>query len=139
MSTDLLSVEQVAERLGLHARTVRNYVRDGRLKATRIGKQYRIASADLEAFAGIELAPVPRTRHVDVSSIVQIDAVGPDEAIRISNGLVGAANGRSPEDGPLRVETVYEQERGRLKIIVTGALAPVVLLMQLIDMYQQPA
>lgn len=137
MSDELLSVEQVAERLGLHARTVRNYVRDGRLKATRIGKQYRIASADLAAFAGIGMDPVRRTRHVDVSSIVQIDAVGPDEAIRISNGLVGAANGRGREDGPLRVETVYEQERGRLKIIVTGALAAVVSLMQLIDVYQQ--
>ena len=45
----LLSVEQVAEILKLHVRTVRNYVRSGSLKATRIGKQYRIALGDLEA------------------------------------------------------------------------------------------
>jgi excisionase family DNA binding protein len=30
----------------LHVRTVRKYVRDGRLKAVRIGKQYRIARDD---------------------------------------------------------------------------------------------
>ena len=46
------SVEQVAAQLGLHVRTVRNYVRDGRLKAVRIGKQYRIARADLDALTG---------------------------------------------------------------------------------------
>ena len=42
MSEELYSVEQVAERLGLHVKTVRSYVREGRLKAVRIGKQYRI-------------------------------------------------------------------------------------------------
>ncbi len=47
MPDELLSVEQVAELLGLHVRTVRNYVRDGRLKAVRIGKQYRITRTDL--------------------------------------------------------------------------------------------
>ncbi|WP_141724717.1 helix-turn-helix domain-containing protein, partial [Streptomyces niveus] len=46
---ELYSVGEVAERLGLHVRTVRNYVRDGRLKAVRIGKQYRISRADFEA------------------------------------------------------------------------------------------
>jgi excisionase family DNA binding protein len=48
----LYSVEQVADRLGLHVRTVRNYVREGRLKAVRIGKQYRIAADDLAAMTG---------------------------------------------------------------------------------------
>jgi excisionase family DNA binding protein len=52
LTASLLSVEQVAEILKLHVRTVRNYVRDGRLRATRIGKQYRIALSDLEAFTG---------------------------------------------------------------------------------------
>ncbi len=52
MSEELYSVEQVAERLGLHVRTVRSYVREGRLKAVRIGKQYRIGQADLEALTG---------------------------------------------------------------------------------------
>ena len=43
VSQEMYSVEQVADLLGLHVRTVRGYVRDGRLKAVRIGKQYRIA------------------------------------------------------------------------------------------------
>ena len=47
MSEQLFTVEQVAQSLSLHVRTIRNYVRAGRLKATRIGKQYRIARSDL--------------------------------------------------------------------------------------------
>ena len=52
MAQDLYSIWEVADLLGLHVRTVRNYVRDGRLKAVRIGKQYRIAREDLEVLTG---------------------------------------------------------------------------------------
>ena len=52
MSPHLYTVDQVAERLNLHAKTVRRYIRDGRLKAKRIGKEYRVARSDLDEFAG---------------------------------------------------------------------------------------
>ena len=114
-------MEQVADLLGLHVRTVRGYVRDGRLKAVRIGKQYRIAQADLDAFTGAE-SPVRRTRHVEVSSIVEIDAISREDAGRIAMGAVGAANTRGYQERPLRIETAYDEVRGRLKLIVLGDL-----------------
>jgi excisionase family DNA binding protein len=105
-----LSVEDVAERLGLHVKTVRNYVREGRLKAVRIGKQYRISRQDLEALTGRpEPAPelVRRERHVEVSSIVEIDAISPETAHRLTTLLMGAASG-------IRIETIYDEQRGRI-------------------------
>ena len=39
MTSNLYSAEQVAGMLNLHVKTVRRYVRDGRLKAKRIGKE----------------------------------------------------------------------------------------------------
>jgi excisionase family DNA binding protein len=128
VSQRLYSVEQVADRLGLHVRTVRNYVRDGRLRAVRIGKQYRIAHEDLEALTGRALAPTPgesvrRHRHVEVSSIVQIDAISPAAVDRVTNTLMAAAAGEREGDQPLRLEFVYDEERARLKIIVLGGLA----------------
>lgn len=120
----LYSTEEVAERLGLHVRTVRGYVRDGRLRAVRIGKQYRITREDLEAFVG---APVPdppvvrRHRHVEVSSVVEIDAVSPEMAHRVSTLLTAVRS--HPTDQSLRVRTIYDEERARMKIIVLGGLA----------------
>ena len=52
MNEQLYSAEEAAQILGLQVRTVRNYVREGRLPGVRIGKQYRIARSALEAFAG---------------------------------------------------------------------------------------
>jgi excisionase family DNA binding protein len=123
----LYSVEQVAALLNLHVRTVRNYVREGRLKAVRIGKQYRIAREDLEAMTGrsasaLEPEPVRRNRHVEVSSIVEIDAVSPDTANRVMNSLGGSYNSRQSGDEPLRIEMIYDAERARMKVILVGGM-----------------
>ena len=127
MQPTLYSPEQVAGLLGLHVRTVRNYVRAGRLKAVRIGKQYRIAEEDLAAMTGRPKAafrtePPGRHRHIEVSSIVEIDAISPAEANRVTTLLGGICSGRRPPDEPLRVETIYNEERARLKIILVGEL-----------------
>jgi excisionase family DNA binding protein len=124
MTKQLYSAEEVAEQLGLHVRTVRGYVRDGRLRAVRIGKQYRITREDVEAFVGAPVVDAPevgRHRHVDVSSIVEIDAVSPETAHRVTT-LVTAARTHAA-DQPLRVETVYDEERARMKLVILGGLA----------------
>jgi excisionase family DNA binding protein len=118
MSKELYSVEQVAERLSLHVKTIRNYVREGRLKAVRIGKQYRIAREDLEAMTGRPEPPpepVSRSRHVEVSSIVEIDAISPETANRLTTGLMACASG-------VRIEAIYDAERAQMKVIVVGSM-----------------
>jgi excisionase family DNA binding protein len=134
----MYSVEEVAELLGLHVKTVRGYVRDGRLKAVRIGKQYRIAAADLEEFTGQAVPTLARektrrSRHVEVSSIVQIDAISPEAMSRLTTTVMAAIAGRSSGDAPLRIETVYDEERASLKIILLGDLDTVADLFKLID------
>ncbi|MEV6773016.1 helix-turn-helix domain-containing protein [Nocardia sp. NPDC051030] len=128
MNDRLYSVEEVAERLGLHVRTVRNYVRDGKLTAVRIGKQYRIAQADLEAFTGL---PVPaaarestvRQRHSEVSSIVEIDAIDRTMADRVITLATAGVQTHDPREQPMRIQTIYDAERARLKIIIVGGVA----------------
>jgi hypothetical protein len=110
-------------------------VRDARLKAVRIGKQYRIAREDLEAFTGRPVAApevVRRERHTEVSSVVQIDAVSPELASRVSNTLMATANSRDDADQPLRVDTIYDEERGRLKVIITGSIATTVAMLRFV-------
>jgi excisionase family DNA binding protein len=117
----LYSLEQVAERLGLQVRTVRSYVRSGRLKAIRIGKQYRVTRESLEDLTGPAPLAVPQHRHVEVSSVIQVDAVSQETADRVTNHLAVAA--KATQDGSaLRVEAIYDEERSQLKVIVIGSL-----------------
>lgn len=140
MSDHLYSAEEAAAILGLQVRTVRNYVRDGRLAGARIGKQYRIARGDLEAFAGGGAAggedpvpPQPTTRRVEVSSVVELDGVGAEDADRVMRTLQAVVVGRASDAQPLRVEPLYNAERLRLKIIVLGAAADTVEIIRLVD------
>ena len=88
----MYSLDQVAERLGLHVRTVRAYVRAGRLKAIRLGKQYRVAREELEAIAGASHTreAVARRRRAEVSSVIQMDAVTENTAHRVADHLRSA-------------------------------------------------
>ncbi|MFF5262205.1 helix-turn-helix domain-containing protein [Actinomadura viridis] len=120
MTEEMYSVEQVAERLGLHVRTVRGYIRTGRLKAVRIGKQYRIARADLDALIGRQRpAPAGRPARMEVSSIVQIDGVDRAAADRLGTLVLAAANSADPGRS-LRVQTVHDERLNRLKIVILG-------------------
>jgi excisionase family DNA binding protein len=140
MSDQLYSAEEAAAILGLQVRTVRNYVRDGRLAGARIGKQYRIARGDLEAFAGGGGAggadPVPAQptiRQVEVSSVIELDEVDAEGADRLIRTLEAVLAGRADDAEPLRVEPLYNRERLRLKIIVVGASADTVEIIRLVD------
>jgi hypothetical protein len=75
-------------------------------------------------------------RHVEASTIVQVDAISPEDANRIVNGVGGAIKGRDRRtDTPLRVDTIYDETRARLKVIISGSLASTSFLLQLIALH----
>jgi excisionase family DNA binding protein len=125
MTGDLLSVFDIAQRLNLHVKTVRNHVREGRLRAVRVGRQYRISRADLEAYAGGPLPPTDseiarRAAGVEVTSIVAADAVSPEIAETVNQVLTAFAATRHAAGERLSVDTVYDRDLGRLKVILLG-------------------
>ncbi|GAB3082975.1 helix-turn-helix domain-containing protein [Micromonospora schwarzwaldensis] len=131
MSNDMYSVEQVAARLGLHVRTVRGYIRTGRLPAVRIGKQYRITRADLDAFTGTPAPPAGPAAQV--SSIVALDGVDRAAADRLATLVLAGVNTHPDPDRPLRVQTVHDEERHRMTIVILGDLAATAELLRLLD------
>ncbi len=50
MSTQWLSVEDIAKELGLTEDTIRNYIRNKQLIAYRMGRDYRIKREDYDKF-----------------------------------------------------------------------------------------
>lgn len=135
MQKDLYSINEVAAMLGLHVKTVRNHVRDGKLKSTRVGKQYRITRADLDEFTGGALAKGGELQgpvETEVSSVVEIVGINLDKAQRLTNTIMAVIKGRK-EDQALRVETLYDEVRAKLKIIILGGLETTSLLLGMIE------
>jgi excisionase family DNA binding protein len=48
--TEWLTVEQIAQELGVHPETIREYIREGLLKAVQLKRSYRIRRSDYEDF-----------------------------------------------------------------------------------------
>ncbi|MDL4821991.1 helix-turn-helix domain-containing protein [Actinomadura opuntiae] len=144
MTEKMYSVEEVADLLGLHVRTVRGYIRAGRLRAVRIGKQYRISPDAVRELTG-SADPAPGggsdggaggpagAGRAEVSSIVQVDGVDRAAADRIATFVLAGVNTGRGAGAALRVQTVHDQERNRMKIVILGGVAATAEVLRLIE------
>lgn len=134
MSNMLMTVEQAAEELKLHPKTVLRYIREGRLPATRIGKAYRIDRSKLDAFAGMASGRTPPPRDVRATVIVEVPALAIDAAERMTNFLGAAALGGNAETRPLHLNTAFDPTSGNLKIVLIAAPSDAARLLELIEL-----
>lgn len=135
----LYSAEEAAEVLGLQVRTVRNYVREGRLPGVKVGKQYRITRADLDAFTGggvlqAELPAQGRPQpSVEASTVVTLEGVSSEMATRVGRTVEAFAAGSAAAMQSLHAEAVYDDQRRRLRVIIVGTATDTADLLRVID------
>lgn len=89
-SAELLSVAETAERLGRSTEQVRRYLREGRLGGRRVGGQWFIPAADVEAFA-------PR-RRAEASFLDRLRAAPDPLGSVIAIGRSGGGNVAAGKD-----------------------------------------
>jgi hypothetical protein len=70
-----------------------------------------------------------------VSAVVDVDGVDFDTANRATTALLSATNGRRDQSDPLRIDTMYDKERQRLKVILHGSAATTASLLKFIHAY----
>ncbi|MCG8553049.1 MAG: helix-turn-helix domain-containing protein [Desulfobacterales bacterium] len=127
----MYTVNEAAEVLKLHPKTVRRKIKDGSIEAVRVGGQYRISQQEMDSILGDaykEEQVRKQNRSAIVSSIVDIEGVGKNDGIRMSNTITAALNTAKMN---VNVNCVYYEALGRLKVVVTSGIesAPEVLLM----------
>lgn len=123
----LHTVEAAAIRLRLHKKTVLRYIREGRLRATRVGKAYRILGEDLDTFAGVEL--LGSAPEVRVTAIVDIPDVDPPMLQRLTSTLLGAAAGRPASADGVTLDIAHDPVRRTVKVVIIGPPAAVATLL----------
>ena len=133
MSEQLVTVEEAAHLLGLHEKTVLRYIRDGRLPAVRLGKGYRIARGQLEAFAGLATGAEPVEARA--TCVVDVPDMSLDRVGRLTRLLQAAAlsgDGTAPR---LHLETMFDPERASLKVVIIGSPADAGQLLDMLGVY----
>jgi len=130
---ELLSVDDVAARLQLRPRTVREYIRAGRLRATRIGKQYRIHIEDLKLIERGTTAPSPdpgdtAATRTTASVVVRVDAASAEQEQRVSSLL--NVSGAAPR---VALQIVSMPDYHALQVIASGPLDAVLTVLTTIN------
>jgi excisionase family DNA binding protein len=133
---DIFTVDQVAEQLALHSKTVRRFIQEGALKAHKVGKQWRIMGKDLRSFIGHEPpgeaaagqavtgssgAPDQPRQKMQVSTIIDLYVKAREEGDRLSVAIIGGLNSRSPADGNVRCDYIYYAQEGKARFVLYGA------------------
>ena len=131
---ELCTVHFAAERLKVHRKTVLRFIREGRLRANRIGKSYRILRADLDAFAGVPAVAVP-AEPATVTSIVDVPGVSSELAQKWARTVPAALHAKTAGETAIRADVIYDAERAHLKIVLVGAPPDTVKLLGMIRVW----
>ncbi len=152
MSEEVYTVEEFAERLKLHPKTVLRFIKEGRVRAVKVGKSYRILRTQMEAtmtgyspeeFSGAvdafrgalrnKTAPGRVRAEPRVTSIVDLDGVAPDTAERLARMLPAARAGQTAHAEAMSIDVIYDPPRRHLKVLIVGSLADTAAMLKMVE------
>ncbi len=144
MKKELFTVEETAEILNLHEKTVQRFLREGRLRGRKIGRAWMISAEDLKDYAHGELRgedqppPVRREkRDMTVSAVVEFYEREPGEASRYSNSLIAMLNVKDPSWGQSRFDFLYHDGEGKARFILYGTPRFIGEIMKFMEIIQE--
>lgn len=121
MQETYYTVEQIAQMLQMHPKTVQRYIREGKLRAVKVGKGWRVGGHDLSVFTEGETAARGETPTAVVSCVADVFAADKATAIRIVNTLTSGLNSKPAGEGQCSMQTQYIPEEQKLRITLYGS------------------
>ncbi len=138
MEQKFYTIDQIAEILGMHHKTIRKFITEGKLRANKIGKQWRISGHDLSVFMesnnfsvndkkdGIEFCndsiDTNKNNRVNVSTVVDISNIDDDDYRRVSNMLFAIINSKDSNMSNSTINVKYYKEEENLKVMLWGSM-----------------
>ena len=127
------SVGQIAEMIDMHPKTIQRYIREGRLKAQKIGKAWLVTGHDLSTFVeGTDGAVISDTtpglqeifraaeKTINVSSIIDIPVKNSSEAIQVMNWVTASMNSLPLEYGYTSMNSQFIEPEHIIRIMLWG-------------------
>ena len=119
------SVDQISKLLDMHPKTIQRYIREGKLRATKFGKSYRISGQDLSTFTEHSMSSnqdisTMTTKKVVASSVIDIYELDRNEAMRIMNTLTATLNVKPDSYGQTSMQSQYIEQEQKVRVTLWG-------------------
>ncbi len=131
MNTVLYSVEDVSKILQLHPKTIVRFIHDGKIKAQKIGREWRISQEALKEYSHAELSTpsLPKEEpqydtlesRMIISAVIEIREQNSEEASRLANSITAALHCKDPSWGQCRFDSFYYPENRLSKFVLYGS------------------
>lgn len=129
MEEKFFTVDEIGEMLKMHPKTIQRYIREGKLRAVKYGKAWRVSGHDLSLFTesalytellnAKEQLDSGKPRAV-ASAVVDVAVSGREEAIRILNALTAGLNAKPPEYGNSSMQGQYIEQEKNVRVTLWG-------------------
>lgn len=120
MQETYFTVEQISQMLQMHPKTVQRYIREGKLRALKVGKGWRVSGHDLSVFTEHSEEQSGETPAAVVSCVADIYCTDKNAAIRLVNTLTAGLNGKPASYGKSSMQTQYIPQEQKLRITLYG-------------------
>ena len=141
MEEKFYTIDQIAEILGMHHKTIRKFITEGNLRANKVGKQWRISGHDLSLFmednnvniknnnklesekiefSNCDIDSNNKISKIKVSAVIDINEIDIDEHKRISNILLALMNSKDSKMSNSTINIKYYKNDKNLKIMLWG-------------------
>lgn len=137
MGGNYLSVEYVAKTLGIHPKTIQRYIREGKLPAVKVGKAWRISGHDLSVFLEANKTGDERvftSRKITSSSVIDIQVLDEEEALRIINLLSATMNAKPDDLTNSSLRSQYIEAQSIVRVSLWGEIDFVKTMLDMIVM-----
>ncbi len=157
MENKFYTIDQVAEILGIHHKTVRKFIKEGKLNANKLGKQWRISPLDLERFTKVEDSideseaisydeeielsnnelNFEVKNEIKVSSVIDLEGIDSDEYSRISNMLLAVMNCKNDSLQKNTINIKYSKNVDRLRVMLWANINTTKEVLDVIEMLRE--
>jgi|APSaa5957512622_1039677.scaffolds.fasta_scaffold170164_2 excisionase family DNA binding protein len=141
MEEKYYTVEKVAEIVGMHPKTILRFIREGKLKANKVGREWRISGHDLSIFVEgkdrrkedpMNEDSITDDNEIDkikVSAVADINVFDVDEAMRIANTISAIMNNKDPSYGKSTITTQYIESENKIRVMLWGSASFIEVMM----------
>ena len=123
MDKDYYSVERISELLHIHPKTIQRYIREGKLRAAKVGKSWRVSGHDLSVFlegSDISGNDSKTERNITASAVIDISTNGAEDVMRIMNVLTAAIVSKPPEYSKSTIQSQYIESENMIRVTLWG-------------------